>query len=250
LLPAEIDHVFFLLPDRFVEYNAALNRTTVLREASQTRLGKFLDMTAEKDGGAWISGSLGLARLPGPVRRINVGSEWQEFLLDTALQVQNLHHPLIDDEKTITVVGDSLALRKKVMVHFDGSAWSLRSIPGENIRGGWRGLERDFWAMTINSLFRFSGRKGDDMEREGLLSGQNFDVATEPKGVFWLATSEGLIRCAPLPWRTPTEVEEMNGLVSGILEDGAGRLWFVSRDGLIVFHEKAGERIRCRWKQN
>jgi signal transduction histidine kinase/ligand-binding sensor domain-containing protein len=234
LLPAEVEHVLFLLSDRLMEFNGASRQASVLRRVQDTKLGRFLDLSAARDGGAWLSGSRGVAKLPTPIRKLTAQTEWTEFLVDESLQVQNLQRPFEDDEQHLTAVADSLALNRKVLVYFDGQSWSSQFIPGENIRLAWGGLEATFWAMTIKSLFHFPAGQRQVVEKESFSTGQNFDAATDLKGVFWLATSEGLLRWAPLPWRTPPGVAGINSLVTGITEDAQGRLWFVSADDLIV----------------
>ncbi|MEO8427239.1 MAG: ATP-binding protein [Verrucomicrobiota bacterium] len=243
LLPGEIEHVLFLLSDRLMEFNAVSRQASVLRRVQDTRLGRFLDLTAARDGGAWISASRGVARLPTPIRKLTAQSDWTEFPVDESLQVQNLQRPFEDEGQHLTLVADSTAINRKVLVYFDGRSWSSQLIPGENIRLAWGGLDGTFWAMTIKSLFHFPAGQREVVEKESFSTGQNFDAATDLKGVFWLATSEGLLRCAPLPWRTPSEVAGINSLVTGITEDAQGRLWFVSADDLIV--EEAG-----RWRTN
>jgi signal transduction histidine kinase len=61
---------------------------------------------------------------------------------------------------------------------------------------------------------------------------QYYDLAVEPGGAFWLATSDGLYRYAPLTWRKPRTVRSLSSLVHGLAEDDAGRLWFVSGNRL------------------
>jgi ligand-binding sensor domain-containing protein len=217
-----------------MEFNGASRQASVLRRVQDTKLGRFLDLSAARDGGAWISGSRGVAKLPAPIRKLTAQTGWTEFLVDESLQVQNLQRPFEDDDQHLTAVADSLAINRKVLVYSDGLSWSSQFIPGENIRLAWGGLEATFWAMTIKSLFHFPGGQRQVVEKESFSTGQNFDAATDLKGVFWLATSEGLLRWAPLPWRTPPGVAGINSLVTGITEDAQGRLWFVSADDLIV----------------
>src|SRR5207237_3858492 len=69
-----------------------------LRWARDTKLGRFNDLAEARDGGAWISGTNGLAKLPGPVRRLTPASRWQEFPVDGIWPVQNLERPVEDDE--------------------------------------------------------------------------------------------------------------------------------------------------------
>ena len=65
LVPVEQNRVLFLLSDTLMEYDSSARQTTVLKRASETSLGKFLEMSEARDGGLWISGTRGLLKLPG-----------------------------------------------------------------------------------------------------------------------------------------------------------------------------------------
>lgn len=242
LVAAERDHVLLLLSDRLLDFNATRNELTVVRTAQQTRLGRFWDMTESRDGGAWITGSKGLAYLKGPLRRLPGLVEWREILPEESLAAQNFQRPMEDDQGGVTMVADPVGGGRKFIAHFDGQVWSAYSIPDENIRQAWHSSDGVFWAMTIKSLFRFVGRGKEVMEKENFLTGQNFDAVTEPKGVFWIATSERLLRYAPLPWRVPVdlpaETVSANSAVDGIAEDADGQLWLLNADALA--QRKAG----------
>lgn len=243
LLPAEVDRVFFLLPDRLMEYDAGKKQATVLKYASQTKLAKFTSIVEARDGDVWIAGGKGLAKLPGPVRRLGSETVWQEFIWDESLQSPNVQRLFEDDEGGITTVAETVANNEKVIVHFDGHAWSTQSVAGEKIRYAWRGVEQTYWAQTRDTLLRFENGHKTVVEKGEILTGQQSDVAVEPKGVFWLATSEGLVRYAPLPWRTPPGVAQVDSLVHTILEDRSGRLWFASTSGLLLFQNDQWERF-------
>jgi signal transduction histidine kinase len=233
LAPMKQGHVLFLLTDRLMEFdNEVQPQTTVIRHVNQTRLGRFLDLIAAQEGGVWISGMKGLGRLPGMGRVLNPETEWQEFILEAQLQVEDLKSPVEDDQGGITTVAESLATHNKALVYFDGRQWTVREARGEKIRHAWRDTDNRFRFTTINSLFHFEADGSQIIEDEEISAGSYFDVATEPNGIFWLATSEGLFRYAPLAWRTPSAVSHLNSFVHSIREDRAGRLWFVSATSL------------------
>src|SRR5258705_12660042 len=123
LLPAARDHVLALLPDRLLEYDAGQNRTIVLRKVGETRLGRFNELVEARDGGAWLAGSNGLAKLPAPVRRLTPESSWEEILPDPSWQIRNFERPYEDDEGGVTVVADSLSVTGRVILQFNGQRW-------------------------------------------------------------------------------------------------------------------------------
>src|SRR5437667_114480 len=79
----------------------------VLRRLGQTHLGKFCGMTPAHDGGLWIAGARGLAKVTGPARNLTPESEWREYSLPEALQIQNLQEPQEDQEGGVTAVAES-----------------------------------------------------------------------------------------------------------------------------------------------
>lgn len=234
LLPAERDHLLAVLPDRLLEFDSVQNRTLVLRRAPETKLGRFNDLVEARDGGAWLSGSNGLAKLPGPVRRLAPESLWQEFPVEPAWQVQNLERPFEDDEGGVTIAADSIAHGGKVALYFNGRSWEAPVAAPEKTRYAWRDLDGTFWAATRNALFRWRGSDWQTVQVPGLRTPQYYDVASEPNGVFWLATTEGLVRHSPQTWRAPRELADLNVPVLGALEDHEGGLWFAGTTGLLA----------------
>jgi signal transduction histidine kinase len=235
LVPHKRDHVLVLLWDRLLEYNATLGQVRLIRTAADTRLEKFLDMTLARDDGLWITGTKGLAKVSGPLTRIDPQRGWQEFPFDERHGIANLQRPYEDDEGYITGVAEVPASGRKVIACFDGQGWQIHSVGSENIRQAWRGLDQTFWAITINAMWRFDSGGKQPLESEGIPAGQYFDAITEPKGVFWVATSEGLVRYAPLVWRSPAKSEDASGSVYSMIQDAQRRLWFATPNGLRLF---------------
>lgn len=234
ILPTDKDCVLYLLPDRLMEFQAASNQIRLLQPVSSTRLSSFEDLAPAPDGSIWIAGHDGLARGIKPGGPTATGFAWQEFRPPEAWHLDNFQRPVADDEGGVTVVGDT-ATNNRVLVHFDGQSWQTALVSGGRVRQGWRGLDDSYWAQSINSLTCLEPNHRETLEREGPLAVQIYDVAVEPKGVFWLATSEGLFRYAPLPWRTPAQVAAANSLVRGIHQDRWNRLWFAGASALIQF---------------
>ena len=246
ILPVGQDRVLILLSDQLMEFNASVGQKTILRSVKETGLERFIDMIPARDGGVWISGSLGLAKIPGSARAITTATKWQEFSVDPALGVREIQRLFEDDENGITGVADSLASaqNKKVIVHFDGANWSVLTVPGENIRQAWKGLDDSYWAATVNSFFQIVDGRIDATERKRVSASIIYDVATAPNGVFWLATSDGLYRNSPALWRSPVQLQANNSLVRAILEDRRGRLWFAQPDALLLFEGTRWERFQ------
>jgi signal transduction histidine kinase/ligand-binding sensor domain-containing protein len=238
LCPVKQGQVIFLLPDRLMKLNLEdpeHPHTDLLWAASQTQLQKFFALIVGRDGGLWVGGARGLAKAIGPARNIKADTGWTEFLPPESLGVFNFQELHEDEENSITAVATARN-EQKAIVHFDGHRW--RSLPAgaEKIRHGWRGLAKTLWATTIDSLLQ--ERAGELVENEEISARQYFDVAVEPGGVFWLATSEGLFRYAPLIWRNPmSPTETINSVVQSLTADSQDRFWFVAGNTLHCIQE-------------
>jgi signal transduction histidine kinase/ligand-binding sensor domain-containing protein len=237
LCPARQGVVVFLLPDRLLQFNAEdpeSPRTEVLLTAAQTRLERFSSVTFARDGGLWIAGARGLIKVPGPVRNLKPGSDWHDYVPPEPLAFQNLQEPHEKEEGVVTVMAEAVGNHQKLLVRFDGQRWGSETIPVEKARHAWCGPDKTCWATTVDSLFAWQEGGREAVENNESSMRQNYDVAVEPGSAFWLATSDGLFRYAPLTWRSPPSVRRLDSLIHGLAGDEAGRLWFVSRTGLHV----------------
>jgi len=237
--PVKQGHVVFLLPDRLMEFNAEdpdHPHTTILRAAGQTQLGEFHGMVVARDGGLWISGARGLARMPGPAGNLKPDGEWREYIPPASLGIQNLQEPQEDNQGGITAVGESTGNQQMMVIYFNGLGWETQSVGAEKIRFAWRGPDKTLWAATMGSLFQFPEGRPEKVNNEETSVRQYFDLAVEPDGAFWLATSDGLFRYAPPVWKIPGSLQKINSLVHCLAEDSNGRLWFMSDSRLQALH--------------
>jgi signal transduction histidine kinase len=240
LYPIKQGLVIFLLPDRLFEFNTEHTdrpETRLLRRVEQTHLGSFSGMVPGGDGSLWIVGKLGAAKIPAPLRSLQADTEWREYIVPPELHVENLEAPhqlprveRADDQKSgVTALADSTTNRVRVLACFDGRDWSVEPLPSGKLRQAWVGPDDTRWAITIDSLFEWDpGAPNEATENEEISARQYFDVAVDSTGRFWLATSDGLFRFAPLTWRTPGPVRKLNSPVRCMAGDSQGRLWFVS----------------------
>ncbi|HEV2207232.1 MAG TPA: ATP-binding protein [Verrucomicrobiae bacterium] len=208
--------VLVLLQDRLVEYKAESpqpQRAVVLRLAAQTGLGGFFGMTIARDGGLWISGEHGLARVPGPARTLLPDTAWREQLLPQDSPVHHLESPHEDADGGVLTLGDSGTNARSVAVYFDGQQWQVLAGAPDKLRQAWPGPDRSKWAMTADALFEWDTNGRELTQNEEISPRQFLDLALEPGGAFWLATSDGLYRYAPLLWRAPAAARRLTGLV-------------------------------------
>ncbi len=79
LLPVRQGCVFILLPDRLLQLDADQAggpQVQTFRQVAETPLGRFTGIMASPDGGAWITGTNGFARLPPPLRDLKPANSW------------------------------------------------------------------------------------------------------------------------------------------------------------------------------
>ncbi len=237
LLPAELDRVLFLLPDKLMEYNAANRTASVIKHVSETGLGQFLEMNEARGDGIWIAGQKGVARFRVELRRVHAGAPCEEFLTPASLQAQNLHCPFENGAGVLSVLASDTQGKGQVLLSLEGGQWTARPVSIDNIRQAWPAWDETTWAYTPNSLLRFDPSPASSFNREKLWAGQFKDVALDTNEVFWLATSEGLLRYAPYIWRTPVLLEDLNSHVHAIVEDDENRLWVASSDCFVCIQE-------------
>ena len=245
--PAEVNRALFLLSGRLMEFDAAANRVSLVKSASETSLGIFNEMVETSDSGLLLSGTRGLAKLPGPLRHVNSTSPWQEFLLPTNSPVENLQRPFEGRDGTAIIVGfDHENSSVRHILTAGETNWISQESVGEKLRLAWQGWGDTRWGLSYNGLFRYTGNASDPWVREGGAD-TYYDVAVQTNGVFWLATSSGLLRYAPLLWRAPSEIStaHLAESASYAIAQGQNALWLATIDGLI---RVAGEMVeRFPW---
>ena len=235
LCPIRQGLLLFLLPDSLMEFNCEdpdHPRTRLLRAAAGTRLGRFTGMAVARDGGLWITGADGVAKVPGPVRNLQPDTEWQEYAVPTNLPVTNLWGPRDDLAGGIVALAESTTNEQRWIADFDGAGWTLRAAGSDRLRQAWMGPDRTCWAMSRGALFQWDEAAAELREDEEISARQWFDVAVEPSGAFWLATSDGLFRYAPLLWRSPPAARSVTSSVHCLAADPEGGVWFAAGNKL------------------
>ena len=247
LFAAQEDRVLMVLPERLVQFRAADGTLVTLREARGSPLERFTDMTPSAGGSLWLSGVRGVSQLQVPVRQLEPGSGWTDTIVPAELAVTDLLRPVEDDEGGVTVIGEA-ASGRRVLAHLEGGRWRVRGLPDESLRFAWRDMTPDaFWGVTLNRLVRFEGEEVVTVTPPVAVS-LVYDVAVQARGVFWLATREGVLRHAPSAWRPPKLPVSAPGLVAGFAEDAAAGLWCVAETGLL--HAESNTWSRVPWPGN
>lgn len=241
LCPVRHGLVILLLSDRLLELNCdrpEQPRTRVLRWARDTSLRRFLGLAPAHDGGLWVSGASGLARIPGPLRMLTPTTEWHEYPVPENERLHDLLNPREDVDGGVVAMAESSTNRQKLLVYFDSQRWLVSPPVLERLRQAWRGPDQNGWATTMNALWQWEPGSAELTENDEIFARQYFDVAIEPSGAFWLATSDGLFRYAQLSWGGPRSVRKLAGSVHCLASDTPDRLWFVAGGKLYSLSEQ------------
>ena len=238
LYPIRRNAVLFLMPDRLMQLSfdqPGESRQSTLHQATQGSLGTYLSMASARDGGLWISGSGGLSRLTSGVRNLTPDSSWTNHVVPVELGAGALIDPREDENGRVVMVGEQPATGAKAIVVFDGTNWVARTVGTERVRAAWFGPDGRLWATTISSLRQAENLTSDFTLNEQVSARQFLDVAVEPDGAFWLATSEGLLRYSLLPWRVPPALRETHSMVRYAAAGAQGQIWFATATDFNVF---------------
>jgi diguanylate cyclase (GGDEF)-like protein len=227
MFPTGPGSAWILLPDRLLEWQAATGRTTLARLCAQTVLTRFHDLQPALDGGVWVSGSSGL----GHVKRDGTTFHWTDFRAPSSLS--GLTGP-VETGPNEVVVSANLSDGKRSLAHLKNGAWDTVFSGDKDFLRGWPGPDGSTWIQQRDRFLEAANGRVQVVERPEILSGTVFDVASQPKGIFWIGTSQGIARYSPQLWRTPAGVEDVQGLINSIAEDLEGRIFFLGDHFLLV----------------
>jgi signal transduction histidine kinase/ligand-binding sensor domain-containing protein len=245
IVPAEVNRALFLLPSRLMDFDASIPRVSTIKYAADTKLGPLFEMSETSDGGLLVSGANGIARIGGPLRQVGPNSSWQECVLPPGSLVENLQRPMEGREGAALIVGfDRNNTPSRHILTSVGTNWISVEIATEKFRAAWHGWGDTLWAVSYNGLFRHTGQGPNSWVREGGAD-TYYDVAVQTNGVFWLATSAGLVRYAPLLWQAPSEISEARLAESACyaITQGETALWLATIEGLVRVADSTVDRI-------
>src|ERR1019366_10426513 len=176
----------------------------------------------------WITGERGLAHLHVSE---NGQPRWTE--------ISGAHAGLRDFQYPVTGRGGELFAQAKAgegpmsVVRWSTQGLERVYTSSTGAPRGWRGPDGFVWVLEGASLFRLTGGGKTPVSRDGVLSGNVFDVYSEDGKSFWLAGSEGVTRYAPMIWQAPEGLAGFDRPVHAAFEDRQGRLWFAATDSLL-----------------
>ena len=223
-IPTRPDRVVVLFASRIAAFDPTRSTWTTLIDAEASGLGAFRTMTRGFSGELWIAGARGLGRLDGPVS--------QYWTAHPADGLADFNFPLPGEDGEVFAAAIDARTRHKVAVRFAGGRYQ-RVFDSTRMLRAWRGPHGSVWVLEGTRTWRLSGGQQEAVARHGPLAGLVYDIVTEPRGVFWIASTTGLGRYAPPLWRTPDAIKGFDQPVHSAVEDAQGRLWFAATEALL-----------------
>ncbi|HYP14446.1 MAG TPA: hypothetical protein VEQ63_11030 [Bryobacteraceae bacterium] len=230
-VPLKDCRVAVLYGDRLVAYNPSNKIWVLLQRSRDADIGSFRTLVPGLTGELWIGGEHGVARLM--MDGAASGLQWSTYPT-SGFGIGDLKHLLPSDDGSLHVTGTSQRSQDYVALRLERGRFSTIYQSSQPLRS-WRGDNATTWVLESTTLWRLHGGQKHRIERRGALSGIVYDVTTEARGVFWIATSVGLARHAPPHWRSPDEIAGLDEPVHAIVEDEQRGLWFAGNTNLIHF---------------
>jgi signal transduction histidine kinase/ligand-binding sensor domain-containing protein len=244
LCPVRQGLVLLLLPDRLVQFSSEaghIHSVEVVRQAKDTALGSFVAMAPARDGGFWVSGARGVAKMKGTARGSIAQNVWRDFPAPEAWQTENFRAIHEGTDGRLTVLARSTTNREQVlMTCFEGQIWSAMKAVKEPLQHAWRGIGKSWWAVTQKRLLEYSDGASEPLENREISPRQFFDVAVESADVFWLASSDGLFRHTPSCWQSGNLA--VGNAIESVSADPDGGIWFIDESGLHWCDQERQER--------
>jgi signal transduction histidine kinase/CheY-like chemotaxis protein len=187
----------------------------------------------------WISGERGLARLR--VEGYGV-PQWTE-ISGAGAGLSGFRYPVTGRDGELFAQAKAGAGRVAV-ARWSATGLEKMYVSADGAPRGWRGPDGSVWILEGASLFRLTEGGRAPVLRDGVLSGNVFDVYSEDGKSFWLAGSEGVAHYAPALWQAPEGLTGLDLPVHAAIEDRQGRLWFAATDYLLELDGAVWKRHR------
>ncbi len=245
-VPLSSRRILYLLPHALMQFDPSTRALRTVRRKEDSRLGDFLDMTYIRGERIWMTGENGIARVSvsgGPPTE-----EWTEIPLPADLGVRDLAMPLRSGKEEFFLTARELLSGKRTLLCYAADRWKRLDLPVQGeVVAGWRGEGNRLWVITRSGtrwdLQSIHQGHVEQIPKNRILSGFFLRLCVESGGVFWIATSNGLARHAPMPWRVPDEVADCQGSFDSIAVDNQRRVWFMYEKSLIRYDHGSWQRF-------
>lgn len=232
--PIQENRILFRASDRLLEYRADTGQTQIVRQSSQTQLGRFNALCPSNSGGVWLAGDYGLAKvwIDDSDRG---GFFWREYPLPADLYANGLTRIIEGGDGVVYGSAISNDSSRSILLQFDRKQWSIGfEDAGVDASWGWQAPNGDYWIVASPfTIYHGAFQSIAAVEGNKVLSRVLLNVGLDKNGSFWLATSEGLARYAPPTWQTPPPVAQLDRVMHAAYQDKQDRLWFLFTDRLV-----------------
>ncbi len=222
--------------ESLLDFDASQTSVRRVLAVSETGLGRFTGIAVAEDGAIWITGTRGLGEFVKAGAAPN-GRNWHEQRPGgTAFREFGSPIPGRPGE---VFVSASWTLGREAALRVDAKGTQVVATSKNGSVQAWPGAPGVTWVHDDEQIYRIVAGKKQAVDRQDILSGRLHEVAHAKDGTFWLTTSEGLARYAPLLWQTPPEIAGLQTPVRCIIGDKSGRVWFDFSDRLVSFDGNA-----------
>jgi signal transduction histidine kinase/ActR/RegA family two-component response regulator len=240
-LPWDHDRVAVLREDALVEFDGSRGRIRELVSARGLATSRLTAFTPEGWNAVWIGGEGLVVRAEAPA--------------GDGAPVPTAVHRLPEAWRAAAVARINLergggllvsvsARDGRALLRFADGRWELLASDGERtgFLEGWQGLDDEIWMVastgrTFHLTVRRGQREWTAIEPTRLLSGRLSAVRPESEGVFWMATSLGVVRRSPSTWRPPAGLDHVHGHVGAMYQAATGMLYALHESNLLERRE-------------
>ncbi|MGC9328587.1 MAG: ligand-binding sensor domain-containing protein, partial [Candidatus Hinthialibacter sp.] len=237
-LPIAPNQALILFPESLVLFDSEQNTTKTLQSASNSAIGEFTDLTKSLHSGVWVTGRKGVAAIVDLESIFSSEISWIEYSLEGS-RYENFRAPHLSEGGELLMIADSLERERNVILSFAHQTLTNLYTTPENIVRVWRGPRHSLWACTEYYLIQIQNGIPQFVNEEFILQSRIYDVESEADGSFWLAASNGIARYASALWENPLDGRNFASTIHAVYEDSNNRIWFVSRDALLLFEDES-----------
>ncbi len=241
-------HALLMFPDRLVRFSAE-SRQSEPFPLPGLNIGRLLVFARALDGKVWIVGEKGVAELlaDNSAAGLHLG---KQYLLGN-LSVTDLRYPIACPGGELFVTATPKGKGGQVALQFWNGEWDIvarQERGASRLLRAWRDGNGDLWMAEGDSLRRkpADDPKADwqDVDQDGeILSARIADIAFNPDGTFFLATSRGLALHVNHEWKSYSNKMDSRGNainlqqpMSAVIEDQRHALWFLGEAQLFRFY--------------
>jgi PAS domain S-box-containing protein len=234
-LPFDGGRAFYLARDGLREFDSVTGRSTPMH-ISGCSLGDLRSISS----GFWLAGVNGVGRISRPAGDDSVScTAWGGNVPRRFTEFSNL----FDDGDTLLATARD-GPHRRVLLRLTAFGWQqLAAVVSDDERlCGWNGHSGSVWILHVQSgeqrlIYRSADGTETPAPKSKVLSARITDIAVQGGGIFWIASTIGLARCAPPVWQQlgPPGVSEK--AITAIIETPSHDLAFLGVNTLWILRQ-------------